>query len=496
MSKSTDTILDELLLKAEKAYSEIPHIHEQYNRPDFTRTMAFYSLEVKGYPRLEDKHIYAGKNRQILLRLVLYEPDNEVVDESDDNIADTSQAATGLKRKRGKSMASASGRRVSARKGPSSLDSIARRTPTSSSSRPLRPSPLSNIGTQPAQPVSVSRSSNKKSLYRSAFQPREIVIQYESFNFVLRHFSTSPNGSVIEETPILPHTIDIARDWQLYKGLKTPVGGYISSGLSKHAFRGRYQDRDVAVFTNKANSTAAENLEDLVAEARVIALAQYFLDSFYQRAKAEGVNIKDNIRWNLALVGTVDPVDDHLRDPSWSADTRPLIFPHFLVAPFLSDFSRERRFCGNDCTTDNQDVLGRTIDAYIHHTLVDSEGEFLLADVQGVVLEDGSVCLYDPQGHSSNIRAEDRLGYFDKGPEQLKLFYSQHKCNSVCRSLGLHYKDQKIGPPVAHLAPSPPPSTTSGPLSLSSLLSSPTSVPPSIQQPGVTSHPLRHGFQD
>lgn len=49
----------------------------------------------------------------------------------------------------------------------------------------------------------------------------------------------------------------------------------------------------------------------------------------------------------------------------------------------LGDKTEERKFSGNEEIAQNIDPLGRVIDAYVHHTLVDSLGDILLVDVQG-----------------------------------------------------------------------------------------------------------------
>jgi hypothetical protein len=66
-------------------------------------------------------------------------------------------------------------------------------------------------------------------------------------------------------------------------------------------------------------------------------------------------------------------------------DDRSLLFCDFLAMPLLElgDGSDERKFSGNEDVAHNVDALGRVIDAYVHHTLDDSLGDFLLVDVQG-----------------------------------------------------------------------------------------------------------------
>ena len=69
-----------------------------------------------------------------------------------------------------------------------------------------------------------------------------------------------------------------------------------------------------------------------------------------------------------------------------SDDDRTLVFKTFLAACFLScdGLYVERKFCGNTDVPQNEDLLGRTINAYIHHTLLDSGKTLLLSDLQGM----------------------------------------------------------------------------------------------------------------
>jgi len=108
------------------------------------------------------------------------------------------------------------------------------------------------------------------------------------------------------------------------------------------------------------------------------------------------------IRWNftgsfIGCAAGVAPVPD-----TGTVDNRSLLFDYFLATPLLdiNNKTTERKFSGNEDIGHNTDPLGRIIDAYIHHVLVDSFGDMFLADVQGVVFEDGSLCLFDPQAHT------------------------------------------------------------------------------------------------
>ena len=78
----------------------------------------------------------------------------------------------------------------------------------------------------------------------------------------------------------------------------------------------------------------------------------------------------------LELVGAPDEGE---------VDERSLVFMDFLAAPLLeiNDETTERKFSGNEDIAHNKDPLGRMVDAYVHHTLIDSFGDILLVDVQG-----------------------------------------------------------------------------------------------------------------
>lgn len=67
------------------------------------------------------------------------------------------------------------------------------------------------------------------------------------------------------------------------------------------------------------------------------------------------------------------------------ADTRSLAFKMFLAAPLLitTGLYNERKFSGSDKAGNNIDMIGCAIDTYAHHILVDSEGTFLMTDLQG-----------------------------------------------------------------------------------------------------------------
>lgn len=93
------------------------------------------------------------------------------------------------------------------------------------------------------------------------------------------------------------------------------------------------------------------------------------------------------IRWNSygAFLGSVAASDIQSAPSEGADDQRSLLFPDFLGTPLLSTggLYDERKFSGSDEAGNNSDDIGRAIDCFAHHVLVDSKGSFLLTDLQG-----------------------------------------------------------------------------------------------------------------
>ncbi|KAG8347914.1 putative Alpha kinase family [Trypanosoma vivax] len=68
-------------------------------------------------------------------------------------------------------------------------------------------------------------------------------------------------------------------------------------------------------------------------------------------------------------------------------------------------------------------------EAFSHFTLVDSGGSMLLCDIQGV-----NDLFTDPQIHTEDGKG---LGLGNMGTEGIEKFVLNHKCNEICRGLGL-----------------------------------------------------------
>ncbi|PPQ87551.1 hypothetical protein CVT24_012095 [Panaeolus cyanescens] len=118
----------------------------------------------------------------------------------------------------------------------------------------------------------------------------------------------------------------------------------------------------------------------------------------------------------------------------------------WLVDPFLGDVA-VTKFSGSQCAGSNMDRVGMTCDAFAHFSLHDSDGSFVLVDIQGIIASkrligapisgEEKVTLFDFMAHS--INGEMCLG--DRGKPGIRQFRQQHVCNSICEGLGLEKFD-------------------------------------------------------
>ncbi|KIM57257.1 hypothetical protein SCLCIDRAFT_130887, partial [Scleroderma citrinum Foug A] len=270
-------------------------------------------------------------------------------------------------------------------------------------------------------------------------------IEYEAFEFVRQDCIVDGDGNISLVKHNETETVLVAKHWQKHISGGVQHGDYIAKGLSKFVFKGSFHQADYAIFQCKPiSSCESSNVEDLIQELHLLHLADYFLASFYQQAKVHCVNLP-RIAWNVkgAFIGTVTA--QILLKSMDNDDDCTLLFKTFLAAPFLScdGLYVERKFCGNTDIPQNEDRLGLAIDAYIHHTLLNSGKTVLLSDLQGVISPDASVTLFDPQAHTYIVMLEpfqhdQTSGHWDEGEKQIRTYLKAHQCNNICRMLKLH----------------------------------------------------------
>ena len=97
--------------------------------------------------------------------------------------------------------------------------------------------------------------------------------------------------------------------------------------------------------------------------------------------------------------------------------------------------------------------VGGEVDPYpqalSHFSFVESKQMFLLTDVQGWQLRECQYVLTDPALHTNDRKGLKRIpGDSDHGYKGMQIFFASHKCNDICKLLGLH-KEHTPKPQVA-----------------------------------------------
>ncbi|KAF9073366.1 kinase-like domain-containing protein [Rhodocollybia butyracea] len=205
-------------------------------------------------------------------------------------------------------------------------------------------------------------------------------------------------------------------------------------------FQGRYENKNVAVLQLiYEGSTSNSNRESLLNEFELLIQAEGFAKSFTKRAKDAELTVP-GLKYNVegAFIGTVTsylspgplPLEDTILD-----DERSLVHDTFLVVPLLQTkgLYKERKFSGNSETGCNGDFAGRVVDAFAHHIVEHTNGECMLADIQGIVGPDKKITLFDPQAHTKTQTS----GEWDSGISEIHKFIEEHKCNEFCKQMNL-----------------------------------------------------------
>ncbi|KAJ3886977.1 kinase-like domain-containing protein, partial [Lentinula edodes] len=274
------------------------------------------------------------------------------------------------------------------------------------------------------------------------------VIEYETHSFKKTICRLSQDGNTTLEQLSELETIEIAKNWLSYSKQGFPGGGYLGKGYYKYAIRAKYEGNDVALLQYiPQGSTSETNHQNLLAELDVLTQASGFAASFKERTQmtlsttlpSESIDISYNS--DGAFIGMTTsfiPAGPLPVNSSDVSDERSLLYNTFLVVPLLptGGFCKERRFSGNsEIGQNDEDYAGMMIDAFAHHVVEDANGEYMLADIQGIVQFDKSIILFDPQAHTYVITGMS--GSWDRGSEEIDKFCKEHKCNVICKQLEL-----------------------------------------------------------
>jgi len=99
----------------------------------------------------------------------------------------------------------------------------------------------------------------------------------------------------------------------------------------------------------------------------------------------------------------------------------------------LENYEKGFKKWTNNTSFVNKDSYSETIVAFSHWTYEKTGGYLMICDLQGVQ-ENGTYVLTDPAMHCVDVL---RFGTTNLGTDGMKKFFKTHRCNDVCRKLGL-----------------------------------------------------------
>ncbi|KAF8901020.1 hypothetical protein CPB84DRAFT_1847003 [Gymnopilus junonius] len=258
-------------------------------------------------------------------------------------------------------------------------------------------------------------------------------LEYETFQFTRFDYELDETGRMCE----------------IHAKEGLPVGGYISKGLLKYAFKGCLGGKEYAIFQGIPSWTFdTQNSMDLHDELKLLRCGEYFLEDFKKHiwhaseCQTSLIPHKICIEWHSESDTFIGQLVPPLKNLGCAAadQLQNMLFNTFLAAPLLdirAKGNEEVCFVGNTDIENNKYALPAVINAFIHSALVDSAGQYLFTDLQGLVypgnFPDQTVILFDPQAHTPSFSS----GHWDLGPSQIYKFVKQHIYNKFCRMADL-----------------------------------------------------------
>ena len=102
-----------------------------------------------------------------------------------------------------------------------------------------------------------------------------------------------------------------------------------------------------------------------------------------------------------------------------------------------------KKWCNNyGYISQEAHTTAQSMPAFMHWSWYDSDGQMMIADLQGVKHREGYL-LTDPVILSDSSNAQ--YGCTDMGVEGMAMFFTKHKCNSICQTLPAPRFDDFVG---------------------------------------------------
>ncbi|EAU89703.2 atypical/Alpha protein kinase [Coprinopsis cinerea okayama7 len=211
---------------------------------------------------------------------------------------------------------------------------------------------------------------------------------------------------------------------------KTPF----ASGVTKKAHKAYIGTEKIAakyfydIHDGSSSVLPEENLRCLKDELLRLQMLGRSIVKFLSISKQERVSVY-NLRVPESYVLRTVEGEDH----AWLADP-------------LFEGAEVQKFSGtSQAGSNSESLVGQTCDALAHFSFHDSEGSIVFVDIQG--FDSASLPMSSRQGrtaaHALTLfdvmihSVEKSYGLGDQGTSGLEDFVSQHRCNSICKALGL-----------------------------------------------------------
>ncbi|KDQ11751.1 hypothetical protein BOTBODRAFT_46186 [Botryobasidium botryosum FD-172 SS1] len=270
---------------------------------------------------------------------------------------------------------------------------------------PLRANSVEHLNTIPAACTG----------YKSLYRPNKLVVsatkvQFTNFEVCRTTATVSDDGDVFTSEAARVETIGIAKEWRA-----SSEYGLVGKGQFKQAVTALYDSRLYAVswFHPRTASdvlTHKENKTWLLSEFRLLHLGGFMMASFHERACMK-FHTEGSF---LAEISSRTLPDFHSADCHEALAKELVPTNHFLATVLLPTKGEAfEKFSGTEEAGHGTTALGKALDAFAHHTFVESAADMVFVDLQGAYNCEGTFCLADPQAHRG------------------------HMCSDVCRDLGL-----------------------------------------------------------
>ncbi|KDQ12882.1 hypothetical protein BOTBODRAFT_176025 [Botryobasidium botryosum FD-172 SS1] len=246
-------------------------------------------------------------------------------------------------------------------------------------------------------------------IYKSLYRPNKLMvsankIQFTNFEIRRTTATVSEDGDIFNSEAVRVETIGIAKQWRAGS-----EHGLVGKGQFKQVVTALYNSKLYAIAwfhprTSQDALTHDENKSWLFSEFQLLHLGEFMMNSFYRRACAFNVkipNMKFHTEGSFMAEISSRTLPEFLSTERHEAlEKESVPTNHFLATVLLPTKGEPfEKFSGTEEAGHGTTALGRALDAFAHHTLIESAADMVFVDLQGAYDHEGTFCLADPQAH-------------------------------------------------------------------------------------------------